>query len=131
MLGSRISHYRLTGRLGQGGMGVVYEAIDEKLDRSVALKFPSRDHFSSQQLSLEARAASRLNHPNVAQIYEFGETEEGVFIAMELVRGRTLREILGDGPIPPAETVRIVQAVAEGLVTLETVQMLRFPLSSR
>jgi tetratricopeptide (TPR) repeat protein/predicted Ser/Thr protein kinase len=115
MLGKRISHYRITARLGQGGMGVVYEAVDEKLDRSVALKFPSGDITSASQLAVEARAASRLNHPNVAQIYEFGDSEEGAFIAMELVRGRSLRDILADGPLPPAETVRIIRCVAEAL----------------
>ncbi len=116
MVGKRISHYRVTGRLGQGGMGVVYEAIDEKLDRSVALKFPSGDVISVSQLAGEARAASRLNHPNVAQIYEFGETDDGeAFIAMELIRGKTLRAMLNAGPLSPTETVRIVRAVAEAL----------------
>jgi tetratricopeptide (TPR) repeat protein/predicted Ser/Thr protein kinase len=116
MVGTRVSHYRLTGRLGEGGMGVVYEAIDEVLGRSVALKFPSRDTTSVHQLAGEARAASRLNHPNVAQIYEFGETGEGdAFIAMELVRGRTLSQMLADGPLSPEETLRIVTAVAEAL----------------
>jgi len=115
MVGTRISHYRLTGRLGKGGMGVVYEAVDEMLGRNVALKLPARETAPSGQLASEARAASRLNHPNVAQIYEYGETAEGTFIAMELVRGRTLREMLRDGPLAPQETVRIVRAVAEAL----------------
>jgi serine/threonine protein kinase len=116
MVGKLISHYRVTGRLGQGGMGVVYEAIDEKLDRSVALKFPAGDVTSVTHLAVEARAASRLNHPNVAQIYEFGETGDGgAFIAMELVRGRTLREIIAGGRLSPAETVRIIRSVAEAL----------------
>lgn len=115
MIGSRVSHYKITGRLGEGGMGVVYEAVDEVLGRSVALKFPSREITSSHQLADEARAASRLNHPNVAQIYEFNDSVEGAFIAMELVRGRTLRDVLKDGPLDPVETVRIVLAVAEAL----------------
>jgi tetratricopeptide (TPR) repeat protein/TolB-like protein len=97
-------------------MGVVYEAVDEKLDRSVALKFPSGDVISVTQLAGEARAASRLNHPNVAQIYEFGETGDGeAFIAMELIRGKSLRAMLNSGPLPPEETIRIVRAVAEAL----------------
>ena len=115
MIGSRVSHYRITGRLGEGGMGVVYEAVDEVLGRSVALKFPSRDSSTSNQLADEARAASRLNHPNVAQIYEYSESIEGAFIAMELVRGRTLRDLIQEGPIAPAEAVRIILAVAEAL----------------
>jgi len=116
MVGKRVSHYRITGRLGEGGMGVVYEAVDEMLGRAVALKFPAGDAASSRQLAEEARAASQLNHPNVAQIYEFGETPEtGPFIAMELVRGRTLHAMLDGGPLPPNETVRIVRAVAQAL----------------
>jgi tetratricopeptide (TPR) repeat protein/predicted Ser/Thr protein kinase len=115
MIGSRVSHYRITGRLGEGGMGVVYEAVDEVLGRSVALKFPSREATSSHQLADEARAASRLNHPNVAQIYEFSDSIEGAFIAMELVRGRTLRDLLEAGRLDPTEAVRIVLAVAEAL----------------
>jgi tetratricopeptide (TPR) repeat protein len=115
VIGSRVSHYLITGRLGEGGMGVVYEAVDEVLGRSVALKFPSREVTSSNQLAGEARAASRLNHPNVAQIYEFSDSVEGAFIAMELVRGQTLRDLLRAGPLAPAEAVRIVLAVAEAL----------------
>jgi tetratricopeptide (TPR) repeat protein len=115
MIGSRVSHYRITGRLGEGGMGVVYEAVDEVLGRSVALKFPSCEATSSHQLADEARAASRLNHPNVAQIYEFSDSMEGAFIAMELVRGRTLRDVLEAGPLDPAQAVRIVLAVADAL----------------
>jgi len=116
MVGKRVSHYRITGRLGEGGMGVVYEAVDEMLGRAVALKFPAGDGASSRQLAEEARAASQFNHPNVARIYEFGETPEtGPFIAMELVRGRTLAAILAGGRLPPAETVRIVRGVAQAL----------------
>jgi serine/threonine protein kinase len=115
MIGSRVSHYRITGRLGEGGMGVVYEAVDEVLGRAVALKFPSRDVSSSHQLADEARAASRLNHPNVAQIYEYSDSIEGAFIAMELVRGSNLRDLIQHGPIDPAEAVRIALSVAEAL----------------
>ena len=116
MVGTRVSHYRITGRLGEGGMGVVYEAVDEKLGRRVALKFPSGDAASSRQLADEARAASQFNHPNVAQIYEFGETPEtGPFIAMELVKGRTLHAMIAAGRLPPEETVRIVRAIAQAL----------------
>ena len=115
MIGSRVSHYRITGRLGEGGMGVVYEAEDEILGRLVALKFPSRDLTSSHQLAQEARAASRLNHPNVAQIYEYSDSVDGAFIAMELVRGQTLRDLLQQGPLDPAEAVRIVLSVTAAL----------------
>src|SRR5262245_2907365 len=96
-------------------MGEVWQAVDEKLGRSVALKFPAEEQTSSRQLADEARVASRLNHPNVAQIYEFGESEEGVFIAMELVRGKPLTEILAAGPLPADRAVAVVRAVAEAL----------------
>ncbi len=112
----RVSHYKLIAPLGQGGMGVVWEAVDEMLGRSVAVKFPAESPASSGQLASEARAACRLNHPNVAQIYEFGETEEaGAFIAMELVRGRTLRDAIASGRMPWPEAVRIARSVAEAL----------------
>jgi tetratricopeptide (TPR) repeat protein/predicted Ser/Thr protein kinase/TolB-like protein len=113
--GKHISHYRITGLLGKGGMGEVWRAVDERLGRSVALKFPAQEQTSGRQLADEARVASRLNHPNVAQIYEFGESEEGVFIAMELVRGKPLTEILAAGPMPADRAVAIVRAVAEAL----------------
>jgi serine/threonine protein kinase/tetratricopeptide (TPR) repeat protein len=116
MVGEKISHYRLTGHLGKGGMGEVYEAVDELLGRHVAMKFPTSDIASPGQLAKEARAASQLNHPNVAQIYEFGVMPDGgAFIAMELVRGQTLRQVLAKGPLPVEETLRIVRAVAAAL----------------
>ncbi len=115
MIGTRVSHYRITGRLGEGGMGVVYEAVNEVLGRAVALKFPSPDLTARQQLADEARAASRLNHPNVAHIYEYSEGVDGAFIAMELVRGQNLRDLLNQGPLDPAEAVRIALSVAEAL----------------
>jgi tetratricopeptide (TPR) repeat protein/TolB-like protein/predicted Ser/Thr protein kinase len=112
MIGTRVSHYRIIGRLGEGGMGVVYEAVDELLDRHVAIKFPA-GRASSDTLSQEARAASKLNHPNVAHVYEFGRLDDGsAFIAMELVPGHTLRETLLRGPLPRPEAVRIVREVA-------------------
>jgi tetratricopeptide (TPR) repeat protein/predicted Ser/Thr protein kinase len=112
MIGTRVSHYRIIGRLGEGGMGVVYEAVDELLDRHVAIKFPA-GRTSGDTLSQEARAASKLNHPNVAHVYEFGRLDDGsAFIVMELVGGRTLRETLLSGPLPRAEAVRIVREVA-------------------
>src|SRR4026207_1172911 len=82
-----ISHYQITGTLGQGGMGVVYKAFDEKLQRTVAIKTlpPDRvtDHKLRQRLMSEARAASTLNHPNICTIYEVDEADGILFIAME------------------------------------------------
>jgi serine/threonine-protein kinase len=88
-----------------GGMGVVYEAVDEVLGRSVALKFSrARHQHPPINWQEEARAASRSIIPNVAQIYEYSDSVEGAFIAMELVRGRTLRDVIKDGPLEPVES---------------------------
>lgn len=104
MVGSRISHYRLTQQLGAGGMGIVYKAHDESLDRTVALKFFPFDSLPSDRKKArfvrEARLAARLNHANIATVYEIGETEGGqAFIAMEFVEGDTLRTVIGGGPL--------------------------------
>ena len=102
IVGKQIGHYRVLKRIGRGGMGEVYLATDERLQRSVALKCLPSDAFQDigriRRFTHEARAASALNHPNIITIYEIAETPEGCFIAMELVEGKTLREIVGERP---------------------------------
>jgi eukaryotic-like serine/threonine-protein kinase len=105
MIGQTISHYRILGQLGSGGMGVVYEAEDIDLGRRVALKFLppqlSSDHTALDRFLLEARTASALNHPNICTIYAVEKAGEQSFIAMELLEGETLDRRLNTGSLPP------------------------------
>ena len=117
MIGQTISHYRITAKLGEGGMGAVYQAEDLKLQRPVALKFLTSELAAEPQgrerLLMEARAASRLNHPNIATIYEVGETENLLFIAMELVTGETLKDIMRRGVLPASQLLDLARQIAK------------------
>ncbi|MGI8918369.1 MAG: protein kinase domain-containing protein [Pyrinomonadaceae bacterium] len=116
---SNISHYQITGTLGRGGMGVVYKAIDQKLQRTVALKslLPESvgDENLKRRLMSEARAASRLNHPNICTIYEVDEADGILFIAMEYVTGETLSDEIRKGPIEIERGLDIGLQIAAGL----------------
>lgn len=113
------SHYRILKELGSGGMGTVYLAEDRRLRRNVALKFISSERRIAagtlRRFKKEARAASSLNHPNVAHIYELGECDGRAFIAMELVEGTRLDAKIGGRPLPATEVVRIALQVADAL----------------
>src|ERR1700691_1831605 len=119
MIGQTISHYRVTGQLGSGGMGIVYEADDLDLGRQVALKFlPSqlaRDQNSLDRFLLEARTASSLNHPNICTIYAVEKDGDRTFIAMELLQGETLDRRLNAGPLPLDRLVDSCIQLAEAL----------------
>ncbi len=119
MIGKNISRYRILGQVGEGGMGVVYVAEDTVLGRRVAVKIPhaGRDesHYRARFLR-EARAVSKLRHPNIAAVHDFGETEEGQpFIVMELVSGQTLGEMLAGPGISVARAVEVTCEVARAL----------------
>lgn len=112
--------YRLGARLGKGGMSVVWQARDEVLDRSVAVKVLAgpfaADADWRRRIRVEARAAASLSHPNVTNVYDYGETAEGnPFVVMELLRGPTLAERLTAGPLHPAAAIRVCAEVAAGL----------------
>ncbi|MEO6238462.1 MAG: protein kinase [Vicinamibacterales bacterium] len=117
MIGRTFSHYRIESRLGEGGMGVVYLARDLALGRQAALKMVASDVDPElrARLLVEAEAAARLQHPAIATFYESIENEGGAFIAMEYVRGRTLRDLLGDGAVAPMTLMAIASAVLEAL----------------
>lgn len=119
MLPRRVSHYLIKEKVGSGGMGLVYRAYDEILRRDVALKLlPDKIVSHSERWSrilAEARAASALNHPGITTIYEVGEDHEHLFIVMELVFGKSLREMLLTGAIEQRALVRIVIQIAEAL----------------
>jgi tetratricopeptide (TPR) repeat protein len=119
MIGKTISHYHVLGQVGEGGMGVVYVAEDTRLGRRVAVKIPhaGRDerHYRARFLQ-EARAVSRLNHPNIAAVYDYGESPEGQpYIVMELVAGLTLGDILTGPGLSLQRAVEIIGDVAEAL----------------
>src|SRR5579871_4555849 len=124
MINETISHYRVTGQLGSGGMGVVYEAEDLHLGRKVALKFLppalSRDQNALDRFLLEARAASALNHPNICTIYavETASGESGApqsFISMELLEGQNLDQKLRVGALPTDKLLDIAIQLADAL----------------
>ncbi len=118
---ARIGHYTVTGKLGQGGMGIVYAARDERLDRTVALKTMSSlggDETARKRFWREARAAASVNHPNVCQLYEIGEDDGELFIAMELLEGEPLGERLKRGALSVAEAVPIALAILAALQAL-------------
>jgi tetratricopeptide (TPR) repeat protein len=117
LIGETISHYRIIEQLGEGGMGVVYLAEDLTLGRRVAIKFLSSTTKEYRARFLrEARAVSALTHPNIATVFDYGETEEGQpYIVMELIQGQPLNEKLREGSLPLPEAVRVVSLIAEAL----------------
>ncbi|HXE91194.1 MAG TPA: protein kinase [Terriglobales bacterium] len=119
MLGQTLGHYRVLEQIGAGGMGVVYRAHDERLDRDVALKvLPAStlvDEAARKRFRQEALTLSKLNHPNIETVFDF-DTQDGVdFLVMELIPGVTLDQKLVSGALPEKDLLRLGQQLAEGL----------------
>ena len=120
LIGQTVSHYKILQHLGSGGMSVVYKAVDNRLGRTVALKFlspdPTRDPIAKERFIREARTVSALDHPNICTIYEVDEIEGGqLCLAMAYYEGKTLRELLREGPVPLSVAVDIARQTARGL----------------
>ncbi len=114
-----LSHYRIEGEIGRGGMGVVYRAVDTRLGRTVAIKMlaaeATADADRIRRFIQEARSASALNHPHIVTIYEVDEVDGATFIAMELVEGKPLDRALIEGPLPVATVLEYAIQIASAL----------------
>lgn len=119
MIGKKLGHYRIDAKLGEGGMGIVYRAYDEVLHRDVAVKVLNKEVGAglpeSRNLLDEARASSALSHPNICTIYEVGDDGGDLYIVMELVQGKTLRELRAEGGMAPDSVLRYGVQIASAL----------------
>ncbi len=127
LTGKQFGRYRIGRKIGEGGMGEVYIAHDDELDRSVAIKLLPRefliDEDRSRRFRQEARSVSALNHPNIITIYEIGENEHGSFLVTELIDGRTLRDVINSETLSLPLILRIVEQMANALVAAHSAKI--------
>ena len=118
MIGEKLGHYRLTAKIGEGGMGVVYRARDEELNREVAVKVLAAgmlEHLGKDHLLKEAQTASALNHPNICTIYQIGRVDDGFYLVMELVEGQPLNEMARSTKLTTEAVTRYGVQIADAL----------------
>jgi serine/threonine protein kinase len=119
MVGQTISHYKITAKLGEGGMGVVYRAEDTKLKRPVALKFIAanliKDAEARKRFEREATAAAGVSHANICHVYEIADADGQTFLAMEYIEGESLDTKIARGPLPLKDALDLARQAAEGL----------------
>jgi eukaryotic-like serine/threonine-protein kinase len=124
MIGQRLAHYEIVEKLGEGGMGEVYKARDHHLDRYVALKLLRSDKLIDadrrRRFTLEAKAASALNHPNIVTVYDIDQAGGVDFIAMEYVKGRTLDAMIGRRGLPLPEVLKVGMQIADAVAAAHT-----------
>jgi serine/threonine protein kinase len=117
--GTELDQYRLVERIGEGGMGIVWKALDTTLDRHVAIKvLPEnlvRDEEFLARFEREAKAVAALSHPNIVGIFGFGKASGQAYAVMELLEGQSLRDLLAKGPLPPRKAVDLARQIAAGL----------------
>jgi serine/threonine protein kinase/tetratricopeptide (TPR) repeat protein len=117
----QIGPYTITGKLGEGGMGIVYSANDNRLNRPVALKMildSGHDEASRKRFMREAQAAAKVTHPNICRLYDIGESEGRPFLVMELLEGEPMSARLRRGPMPLAEALQVILSVLSALAAL-------------
>ncbi len=116
-----LGQYQILGEIGRGGCGVVYRALDPRIGRTVAIKTiqpsadPEQGAAMRERFRREARSAGALSHPNIVTIYEFNDSGELMYIAMEFVDGQTLAQRMRGSPLPPDFVVPVIQSAADAL----------------
>jgi serine/threonine protein kinase len=118
-VGSKLGHFRILEKLGEGGMGVVYRAYDENLQREVALKVlrndPREDGSGRVRMRREALALAQLNHPNIATVYDFDTDGDNDFVVLEYISGETLAHLIRQNPLPLAQLLGLGAEIADAV----------------